>query len=161
MRKGWTCILRSDQPAEAGLAESVLQASGIPVTLRNAAISGLGGMIPMVDTRVEVWVPEELERDALRIIGRAMSDGELSLADPRGGELSPVAGSGALSEPGGRVAVAPDPGPAAATDSEDPTCAACGVPWEPGFEVCWNCQAQEPTSAGRGSSEPAGDVDET
>ena len=29
-------------------------------------------------------------------------------------------------------------------DAAPPDCGACGEPWEPGFEVCWNCEAPLP-----------------
>lgn len=31
------------------------------------------------------------------------------------------------------------------TDGDDPkNCPACGAEWEPGFDVCWQCQAERP-----------------
>ena len=27
---------------------------------------------------------------------------------------------------------------------DPPACLACGAPWEPGFDVCWQCEAERP-----------------
>lgn len=126
-------LFSSPHLPQAHLAHQLLERAGIPSTLQGINRSGLGGMIPMSDSEVSVWVrAEDLAeaRKLLGVTGPAVEDGRLSLAAQEGsGELSLVEGGG-LSAPGGPAFVHPE------------ACPRCQAPWERGFEVCWNCSEE-------------------
>ena len=120
-------VFASELVLEAELVRSSLQAAGIPAQVLSA---GLPGASP-IDARHRVLVPDAFAEEADELLGnnlRRDALGRLSLFDPddEEGRLSLTEGDRALS--------------LAEARPEPDACPACGSPWEPGFEVCWNCQ---------------------
>ncbi len=56
-------VHRCQTPFEAHFMRSILVAEGIDAVVRQEALAGLGGVLPLDHCLVEVWVPE---RDAAR-----------------------------------------------------------------------------------------------
>ncbi len=111
------CFLNTPNHAEAHLTQQFLEQAGIYAQLRGSTIPQ--GFV--AEMNAQVWIRAEDLAEAKKVMGieTPVSDGRLSLvklADEQG----------ALSEPG--------------SPSMAKTCPECGEDWEPGFEVCWNCQ---------------------
>ncbi len=111
-----SCVFKSHNLFEAHLVVSVLANNGLKAYVRGEHLVGLVGAIPVGDAMAQVWVGPGDTKRANEILGFAVTrdtQGRLSLVGaPQGGELS---------------------------DPE--TCPSCGETWEPGFEVCWSCEA--------------------
>lgn len=104
------------------LMRARLHAAGIPTQVRGtASMPGLIGL----HGESELWLPEDHWEEAIEVLGIKRRDGEkvgaLSLVEAyQSGELS------LADDPSGGLSLA--------------SCPECGEDWEPGFEVCWNCQ---------------------
>ena len=111
-----SCVFKSTNLFEAHLVVSVLANNGIKAHVRGEHLVGLAGAIAVSDAMAQVWVGPGDTTRANEILGFAVTRdtlGRLSLVGARqGGELS-----------------------------EPDTCPACHETWEPGFEICWSCEA--------------------
>ena len=119
-------IYRSHILHEVHLAQAVLTWADLHPTVLGEHRAGLAGAIPVADAMAELWVPDEEADPARATLQEQLvrgQDGQLSLVSEHVGALS-----------------APDasdnPQPAA---PDDETCPHCDSAWEPGFDVCWNC----------------------
>ncbi len=123
-------VYSSIQPTLAHLVAAALANAGVPARLSGEHRAGMGGVIGMHDAAVEVRVPAASQGDALAVLaplfGAAEQGGELALSD----DFDRLAGVLGLS-----------PGRGALTRPEPTHCPQCEAEWEPGFEVCWSCEA--------------------
>ena len=99
-------------PFEAHVVANHLRHNGVAATVRNERLNRLLGAIPMSESMVEVWVPDDDVANATELL----------------------AAMAAIEATAGVAPDAPEPPTPAA-----PQCGHCGAPWERGFDVCWNC----------------------
>ena len=121
-------VFTSQHATEAEIVSGLLRSNGLEPRVLGADTARLVGMGSHI-APVKVVVPPPQEEDAKRLLGtiiRYDDYGRLSFVDPTSvhGELSVAAGDSKGAEP--------------------TTCARCEETWEPGFEVCWNCEYELP-----------------
>lgn len=122
-------VYSSIQPMLAHLVLSALQNAGLPARLSGEHRAGMGGLIGMDDAMVEVLVPLTHRVKAQEVLAPLFAPhadgGHLALTD----SFDALAGALGLS-----------PGRGALARPEPTACPACGADWEPGFELCWQCE---------------------
>ncbi|MEZ4265239.1 MAG: DUF2007 domain-containing protein [Myxococcota bacterium] len=122
-------VYSSIQPMLAHLVLSALRNAGLPARLSGEHRAGMGGLIGMDDAMVEVRVPMTHQAQAQALLA------PLFAPHADGGHL-------ALSEDvdllAGALGLSPRPGILARPEPAE--CPECGAPWEPGFDLCWQCE---------------------
>jgi len=117
-------VFRSLVLPEAHLVRSFLEGHGVDAWIAGEHLRSVLGMIAVPDAELEVWVHRDDADEARGLLSKILSQderGRLSIAEPGPGE-------GLLS--------LLDQSP-----RDDPErCVMCDAEWEPGFDMCWQCE---------------------